>query len=428
MYFVVYTTAQPASPASLRQLHVDLAVPDAARWGVFPGLDSIGNEQMPEAESFKMRCAAPAGTRPLADILSDPLREYAVEGTVHIPRHAQTLPYPLHLEGDWRPEFARFLEHEYAPVYTASMAGGRVVGLGNIVSPDNYIVDDATPNYDTGQAPDKVSLLAGRETLPPATFIDGRVLVLSATYCDTYYHWLYHVLPKAALLRDVGGYDKVYARAATGFQQETLRLIGIPEAAVIPASPAAHIQARELVFSSYLSLLSEQLRSMLLHFIRDCCRLSSAAGGARKLYISRQDAANGRTMVNEDELMGFLAAEGFDRLVLSEFPFQQQVAIFSSAGFIVGPHGSGMGNAVFSAAGTRMIEIFDPSYVHPCMWRQTANLGIHYAYVLGTGPEHKEQPFFWRLKKPMHIDLDKFRRIYKAVRDCGEKSAGGHAQ
>jgi len=388
----------------------------------------MGKKQLPESEPLRVGGNSLAGARPMADIMNDPLREYPAACSVQIPGHKQTLPYPLHLDGDWRPEFARFLVHEYAPVYTASMAGGRVIGLGNIVSPDDYIVDDATPNYDTGCVPDKISLLAGRDKLPPATFIDGRVLVLSATYCDTYYHWLYHVLPKAALFRDAGGYDKVYARTAAGFQQESLRLIGIPEEAILPASPVAHVQARELVFSSYLSLLSGKLRSMLLGLIRDCRPLPGTVRGTRRLYISRRDGANGRTVVNEEELMGFLATEGFECLVLSDFSFEQQVAIFSSAGFIVGPHGSGMGNAVFSGPETRVIEIFDPAYVHPCMWRQTADLGIHYAYVLGSGREHREQPFLWRLKKPIHIDLDKFRRLYETVRDCRERPAGGQAE
>lgn len=105
----------------LSQLHVDLAMANAARWGMLPCRDSMANGQQPETEPLPVRSSAPSATRaapapvgmrPLAEILSDPSREYAVAGTIRIPRHTQTLACPPYLDGCRRPEFGRFRAHE----------------------------------------------------------------------------------------------------------------------------------------------------------------------------------------------------------------------------------------------------------------------------------------------------------------------------
>ena len=50
---------------------------------------------------------------------------------------------------------------------------------------------------------------------------------------------------------------------------------------------------------------------------------------------------------------------------------------------IIAPHGSGLTNIVFSNSGTKLVEIFSPTYMEPCYWRLANALELDYSYILG---------------------------------------------
>lgn len=76
-----------------------------------------------------------------------------------------------------------------------------------------------------------------------------------------------------------------------------------------------------------------------------------------KIYISRDDALC-RRIINEEELMTALYDRGFIRVKLSELSIKSQIQMFAQADTVVGPHGAGFANLMFSDDDVSVIELF----------------------------------------------------------------------
>ena len=77
-----------------------------------------------------------------------------------------------------------------------------------------------------------------------------------------------------------------------------------------------------------------------------------------KLFIDRSDSIfNHCQLINASDVWNLLEKNGFQKLKLSSINFQEQVNLFNSADTIVGAHGAGLANTIFSKAHTKIIEI-----------------------------------------------------------------------
>jgi capsular polysaccharide biosynthesis protein len=94
------------------------------------------------------------------------------------------------------------------------------------------------------------------------------------------------------------------------------------------------------------------------------------------LYISRSDAPS-RRVVNEAEVLAALKPFGVQSVTLSGLSFDEQRALFAEAGFIIGPHGAGLTNSLFSPNDAHVIELHPHDTANGCFrlttaaWNQT---------------------------------------------------------
>jgi capsular polysaccharide biosynthesis protein len=100
---------------------------------------------------------------------------------------------------------------------------------------------------------------------------------------------------------------------------------------------------------------------------------------APKIYLSRESARK-RRVINEAELLGFLRPLGYESFQLEKLSTSEQIALFTQAKFILGPHGAGFANSIHSAGAT-LLEFFEPSYVNPCYYRLAAVRNFNYAVL-----------------------------------------------
>lgn len=77
------------------------------------------------------------------------------------------------------------------------------------------------------------------------------------------------------------------------------------------------------------------------------------------LYLSRNHVTNSRQVINEEEVLDFLAPKGFI-VVTGNEPLADIVRLFSNAKLVVGAHGSLFANTIFCPNQCRIIE-FCPS-------------------------------------------------------------------
>ncbi|WP_082230109.1 glycosyltransferase family 61 protein [Halorubrum lipolyticum] len=78
----------------------------------------------------------------------------------------------------------------------------------------------------------------------------------------------------------------------------------------------------------------------------------------KRIYISREDSKNGREVINDQELNAILNNFGFQKYRLSELSVRDQIELFSNAEIVIGPHGAGFGNLIYSTSSTTVVELY----------------------------------------------------------------------
>jgi capsular polysaccharide biosynthesis protein len=87
-------------------------------------------------------------------------------------------------------------------------------------------------------------------------------------------------------------------------------------------------------------------------------------------------------MTKEKELEGKLQKCGVEVIRAETLPFDEQVRRFREADLVVGPHGAGLSNIVWTRD-AELLEIFPCSWFNDCYARITRSLGFEYNYLRG---------------------------------------------
>jgi hypothetical protein len=323
------------------------------------------------------------------------LREYvetnptAATYTEIFPAHWLKRPVPHMVDAVLHPSFEEDLSRYAWPAGVGVIENGRVLtSTGTVIAPKDCFIADVSHTGGSDHAhkhPIFSELRLPRITRSEATLA---VLTMYASNVAGHYyygHWMLDTLPRLALLEKSGiAWDQLVAPQATRFQRDTLKILGIDPARII-AERDLHIEAARLVVPTLPGLPGNPPR-WVCDFLRS--RFLPAAPPStrwdRKIYISREKAKT-RHVLNERELLKALEIRGFERVLLEDLPFLEQVRLLNEARVVVSPHSTGLTNLVFCRPGTSVIEIFSPRYVTVCWWSLANQVGLDYGYVLGLG-------------------------------------------
>ena len=132
--------------------------------------------------------------------------------------------------------FAAVRSFHGPPTFVAELRGARLYGRAvAVIAADDRVVTDVTVHL-KGRLEDHNVM--GRLSLPHRSRLDGTTAVLSAPGGNTYFHWLFDVLPRLEILR-LAGYDvatvdrNAVNSTRHGFQRETLARLGVAEERVL---------------------------------------------------------------------------------------------------------------------------------------------------------------------------------------------------
>jgi len=103
---------------------------------------------------------------------------------------------------------------------------------------------------------------------------------------------------------------------------------------------------------------------------------------ANRLYLSRSDAKI-RFVSNELQLTDVLREFGFEMLLMSKLSLADQINVFRTADYIIGPHGAAFTNLAFSKPGATFIEFFSKGYYSPSFNRFCAIRDLKYGFLIG---------------------------------------------
>ncbi|WP_052948609.1 glycosyltransferase family 61 protein [Mesobacillus campisalis] len=259
---------------------------------------------------------------------------------------------------------------------------GRVWGLnGAIITPDNNLIWDVSLEFVNPQTEHSIFK---EQQLPPITNHYKEIADLTHIAGSNYYHWMYEVIPRLYLLNQsnikINQFILNFDPYDLPFQKETLYLLGIKKDQINMTHRGFHIQAERLVVPSQPSYATKWAYDFLRKTFLNEAHMKRH--GRTKIYISRK---NSRKIINEDELFQVLSKYGFIKIELETLPVVEQVQLFSSAEVIIAPHGAGLTNLTFCRPGTKVLEIFSPTYITSLYWVISSFGNLKHEYFIGQG-------------------------------------------
>ena len=286
---------------------------------------------------------------------------------------------PAHASEEMRGHLRSQAIAEYGPAFVARLPGGRVFGSGNIMSADGTtIARDVSPDF--GKPFEDHWLLTYKKIRPPVS-VPGPTAVIATTLGIGYSHWLLDELPRLLAL-ERSDCETLIAHATSAINREAFALHGF-SGRVIEAKREAHFACEQLIVPSLGRLTPTMVRA-LGEFTAPLNGVAPGLG--ERLYISREQARR-RRVANEPELWAELEPRGFKKLHLEELTWAQQINAFRAARIVVAPHGAGLANLAFCAAGTKVVECFNRIYVNPCYWQLAALKELDHCPVVSSAIE-----------------------------------------
>ena len=142
------------------------------------------------------------------------------------------------------------------------------------------------------------------------------------------------------------------------FESETLAALGVAADRVFELPPQRLVEFPEL----YVPPLTVTRQFALLPLMVDALRRLARPRRVRskRLYVTRQGTSR-RRIANHDELLATLTRHGFCQVAPEHLSVREQIALFGQAEAVIGVHGAGLTNAVFSAPRTLLIDLITPN-------------------------------------------------------------------
>ncbi|HLK65926.1 MAG TPA: glycosyltransferase 61 family protein [Bryobacteraceae bacterium] len=267
-------------------------------------------------------------------------------------------------------------------------------------------------------------LSASEKSLAAAPEFDGTWIIFYNGNLHNYYHWLVEGLVGLDLLAGTAvasssltiALPKSMDIAALLDHRESLQAIGLGAHKVIEiGSPL--IKVREAIWIEP-SLVQSMPKPYLKNFQQRIATLPPGnPGRARRLLVARRGPT--RMIHNLDEVESFLAGYGFQTVFLEGMSMQEQLLLFRSAEFVIGPHGAGLANLLFCSPGTKVIELMPEVELRTFFWLISQKLDLVHAMqfcpmVGGAG-----------FQSSIRVDLGKLGELYRRLSSAGASNGAG---
>ena len=189
----------------------------------------------------------------------------------------------------------------------------------------------------------------------PVRELDEDVVLLGGS--PNYYHWLIDNLPRLLHVKPHIGRERLLVPDnLLPFQRRTLELLGYGEDRLIFVGNHECVRASRVLVPSLLAMSTFPHPEVVKMLRRWFLFKRHPDKPSRRIFVSRADAQS-RRLVNEDALWPILCSHGFERVVLGQMSFDEQVRLFAEVDVLLAVHGAGMTNMVFMPPKSRVIEI-----------------------------------------------------------------------
>lgn len=216
--------------------------------------------------------------------------------------------------------------------------------------------------------------------MPPKRPIDQLEIAcpLQPQYTN-YYHWTVESLLRLDL---VERYSEVTSQRPTlllppnppSWLLDTLSHLGYEDQWQICTRP---VFVKRLVLPSYPEPSKTGCQCLRNNALD---RVETSFSGSDRVYVSRSKATE-RRVINEGQLDNLLSSYGFECYELENLNYAEQVQLFADANIVLGPHGAGLCNIIYSQDVT-LLEMFGEEQ-KTTFYRLCKLLGFEYDSVKG---------------------------------------------
>lgn len=238
------------------------------------------------------------------------------------------------------------------------------------------------------------------------------VAYLSNTWVTNYYHWLLLVLPMLRFYEEAGiDVERVYiGEPLKSWQARTLDFAGISPDMVITEACTAEVGHVAMTTRHSGGVPPAQIR-----WARDTFVKKELAPGTRRLFVGRGEVVT-RRLIDEEAFAEALEREfDFEYITTTGMTFDEEIEVFGQASDIVAPYGAALTNAIFSPAGTNVLELtaFDHDFsLAPCYREVSAAIGLRHSSIRGDRTPRRKNGSYSDIK----MSLDKvLREVEKMV-------------
>ena len=263
-----------------------------------------------------------------------------------------------------------------------------VVGEGLVFDRNGVVVRPSITQHSPAEV-DAAAVQVQAAMAENLAVVSGVTLLCAKRGAANYGHWLYEMLPVAAL-----GLERLQAaewralipqaegQLAAVFHA-SLALLGVPlgQVAMMGLAPQ---RFEELLIVEGLTAHGRYVSPLVTE-----CLASLAArvtpGNAPFLWVSR--AGDSRSLWNEAEICAVLQGSGWNICRPGTMSFVQQVALFKGARHIAGVGGAGLVNLVFAASGARITNFMPAAMPDTLFWLLAELCGHEYVEVRSPHPD-----------------------------------------
>jgi len=239
--------------------------------------------------------------------------------------------------------------------------------------------------------------------------ISGNCIVAHHSYYQNYYHFLLEILPRLFVLKEQATSLKlVINKNIPSFVKEYIELFNFKEIVYINDDEIAKVD--NIIFSTYLSRGLAYNESVIKEMSAWLCQKlydDTITNAPEKIFISRDNATYRKT-VNENDVFCFLQQKGFVKFNLEEPSIKAQANFFKNAKYIIGSHGAGFSNMIYSKNCLLAMDIIHEQHPQDCFHNLANCFNIDYLYFQcrGTGANS------YANNDDILVNLDTFEQTY----------------
>jgi hypothetical protein len=187
---------------------------------------------------------------------------------------------------------------------------------------------------------------------------------------SNYYHWLHECLPRLIRLKRQELLDPlqlfwVDTTPPKSFHIQHLAMLGININDLNIIVQDRPVLFKNLLYCSFLERGSISRHDVCYdNLLTNQCSMSASNNNKFSRIFIKRDGSQARSIVNCDELEKSLTRRNFLIVRLESLDSYEQIQLFKSAKLVVGPHGAGFANILFTK-GANIVEIMPSDSFNP---------------------------------------------------------------